>query len=90
MVTYTCYADGGLGNSYQWLRQRDSSVLSMVQELILNNADPLDGDDYQCIITNAAGNTSVSTTLNGEMLCAVVIVCVSMCVMILLACMHIY
>jgi len=37
-----------------------------MQELILDNTDPLDGGDYQCTITNDAGNTIVMTTLNGE------------------------
>ena len=66
-VTYTCYADGGLGNTYQWLRLRDNEVVSMTQELTLNNTDPLDGGDYQCTITNIADNTTATTTLNGEM-----------------------
>jgi len=66
MVTYTCYADGGPGNTYEWVRLRDNSVVSSTQELILDNTDPLDGGDYQCNITNDAGNTTVMTTLNGE------------------------
>ena len=66
-VTYTCYADGGLGNTYQWLRLRDNEVVSMTQELTLDNTDPLDGGDYQCTITNIAGFTTAMTTLNGEM-----------------------
>jgi len=66
MVTYTCNADGGPDNTYEWLRLRDSSVVSSTQELILDNTDPLDGGDYQCNITNDAGNTIVMTSLNGE------------------------
>ena len=66
-VTFTCYADGGLGNTYEWLRLRNNEVVSMMQELILDNTDPLDGGDYQCTITNIAGNASAMTTLNGEM-----------------------
>jgi len=66
MVTYTCYADGGPGNTYEWLRLRNSLVVSSIQELILDNTDPLDGGVYQCTITNDAGNTIVMTTLNGE------------------------
>ena len=66
MVTYTCYADGGPDNTYEWLQLRDNSVVSSVQELILDNTDPLDGGDYQCTITNNAGNTTDMTTLNGE------------------------
>ena len=66
MVTFTCYADGGLGNTYQWLRLRDNEVVSMTQELVLNNTNPLNGGDYQCTITNIAGSTSAMTTLNGE------------------------
>ena len=66
-VTYTCYADGGPGNSYQWLRLRGNEVVvSMAQELTLNNTDPMDGGDYQCTIANTAGNTTSMTTLNGK------------------------
>ena len=65
-VTYTCYADGGTGNSYQWIRLRNNEVVSMTQELTLDNIDPLDGGEYQCTITNDAGNDVAMTTLNGE------------------------
>ena len=65
-VTYTCYADGGPNNSYQWIRLRDDEVVSMTQELTVDNTDLLDGGDYQCIITNADGNVTALTTLNGE------------------------
>ena len=65
-VTYTCYADGGPGNTYEWLRVRDNSVVSSTQELILDNTNPLDGGDYQCTITNNAGNVATITRLNGE------------------------
>ena len=66
-VTYACNADGGLGNSYQWLQLRDSAIVSETQEFTLDNTNPLDGGDYQCIITNIAGNTTVMTTHNGKM-----------------------
>ena len=66
IVTYTCYADGGPGNSYQWIRLRDNVVVSMIQELTLDNTDPLDGGDYQCTIINDAGSDTVMTALNGE------------------------
>ena len=66
-VTYTCYADGGPGNSYQWIRLRDNEVVSMTQELTsLDNTDPLDGGDYQCIVNNNAGYDTAMTSLNGE------------------------
>ena len=65
-VTYTCYADGGPGNSYWWIRLRDNEVVSMTQELTLDNTNPLDGGDYQCTITNNAGINTALTTLNGE------------------------
>ena len=66
VVTYTCYADGGTGNSYQWTRLRDNDVVSMTQELTLDNTDPLDGGEYRCTITNDASNLDTSATLNGE------------------------
>ena len=66
VVTYTCYADGGPGNSYQWIRLRNNVTVSMAQEVTLDNTDPLDGGDYQRTVTNDAGNDTVMTTLNGE------------------------
>ena len=66
VVTYTCYADGGPGNSYQWIRLRDNDVVSMTQELTLDSTDPLDGGEYLCTITNNAGNDTAMTTLNGK------------------------
>ena len=37
-----------------------------MQELILDNTDPLDGGEYQCTIRNAANNATIMATLNGE------------------------
>ena len=69
-VTYVCHADGGPdNNTYEWLRLRDYEVVSLTQELILDNRYPLDGGDYECTVTNTAGNTSAIVTLNGEMRC---------------------
>ena len=39
-VTYTCYADGGPGNSYQWIQLRNNETVLMTQELTLDNTDP--------------------------------------------------
>ena len=66
VITYTCYADGGPGNCYQWLKLRDNELVSITQELTLDNTDPLDGGDYQCTITNNAGIDTLMTTLNGK------------------------
>ena len=66
MVTYTCSADGGPGNAYEWTRLNDNSVVSSTQELILGNTDPV--GDYLCNITNDAGDTTIVTTFNGEVL----------------------
>ena len=66
VVTYTCYADGSPNNFYQWIRLRDNEVVSMIQNLTLDNTDPLDGGDYLCTITNIAGNATTMTTHNGE------------------------
>ena len=65
IVTYICHADGGL-DTYEWLRLRDNEVVSLTQELILDNTNPLDGGNYECTVTNTAGNTSAMTILNGE------------------------
>ena len=73
VVTYACFADGGPNNSYQWIRLRDSVVVSVAQEITLDNTDPLDGGDYLCTITNIAGSDTALTTLNGE-ICMIVII----------------
>ena len=44
----------------------DNEVVSMAQEVTLNNTNPLDGGDYQCTVTNDAGNDTAMTTLDGE------------------------
>ena len=80
-VTYTCYVDGGPGNSYWWIRLRDNEVVSMTQEFTLNNTGPLDGGDYQCIVTNDAGNDTVMTTLNGEICQLASLIVVSLAVL---------
>ena len=66
VVTYTCFAAGGPNSFYLWIRLRDNVVVSVTQELTLNNTNPLDGGDYRCTITNNAGSDTVLTTLNGE------------------------
>ena len=69
VVTYKCYADGGPGNSYQWIRirQMGKEVVSMTQELTLDNTNPLNADNYICSITNDAGSDTAMMLLNGEM-----------------------
>ena len=68
IVIYTCYADGGPRNSYQWIRLRENKTVSMTQKLTLDNTDLLDGGDYQCIIANKAGNNRGGyISLNGKM-----------------------
>ena len=66
VVTYTCYADGSPFNIYQWTRLSDNEVVSMTQNLTLDNTDPLDGDEYLCTISNIAGNATIMTTHYGE------------------------
>ena len=46
----------------------------MTQELTLDNTDPLDGGNYQCTITNTAGDTSAMTVHNGIIIIAVIVV----------------
>ena len=52
-------------------------MVSTVQELTLDNIDPLDGGEYQCNISNAAGSDTAMTTLNGESYVATIVAIIS-------------
>ena len=54
---FTCVAQGGPGNQFQWLR--NDVVLSTQSMLTMSvNSGSGDGGDYTCLVTNAAGNGS--------------------------------
>ena len=47
--------------------------MSTMQELVLDNTDLLDGGEYQCNISNAAGRDTAMISLNGESYVAAIV-----------------
>jgi hemicentin len=61
ITTFICSALGGPGNSFQW--EGNGELIGNNSMLILEGIDASHGGTYTCIISNAAGNDSISTTL---------------------------
>ena len=62
-ITFICTAEGGPGNTFQWVQNSDNSVVSNSSMLTLDHTDY---DDYTCTITNAAGSTNETITFDGK------------------------
>ena len=65
-VTFTCSAQGGPDNTYQW--QKDGSDLMNETDttLIVSNITAMNGGSYTCVVSNAAGNDSATAVLHVE------------------------
>ncbi len=62
-VTFTCDAQGGPGNLFQWQRN-GANLDEMTQPILqLTSVDASDGGEYTCVVSNAAGNDSDFLTL---------------------------
>ena len=62
-VTFNCTAQGGPGNAYQWQRNGTNLDNETMQTLAITQISVNNGDQYTCIVSNAAGNDSASTSL---------------------------
>ena len=62
---FTCSAEGGPGNTFQWTYTRYSSTIAN-EPLLLRTSRAIVGGDYQCRVSNQAGNEAVNVTLNGN------------------------
>ena len=62
-ATFNCTAEGGPGNTYQWQRNGANLDNETMQTLAITQISVNDGDQYTCIVSNAAGNDSASTSL---------------------------
>ena len=65
-VIYTCTAEGGPFNTFEWTRSSDNSQVSTSPMFTLDGADPANYDTYTCTIQNSAGNNSTMITLDGK------------------------
>ena len=62
-VTLTCSARGGPDNVFQWQKNGTDLPGENQTTLQLTDIDATDGGEYTCVVSNAAGNDSTSTTL---------------------------
>ena len=62
-VTFTCLAEGGPGNSYQWQRGGVNLENETSENLTLSDVNITDGGDYTCVASNSAGNGNATATL---------------------------
>ena len=66
---FTCQAQGGPNNMYEWtfngssLTTANTTSTSMLSTLTINNISASNGGEYTCSVSNLAGNASNSSTL---------------------------
>ena len=63
-AVFTCSGVGGPDNMFQWVLTRDGSITSNTPELSLTSTAMI-GGDYECTVSNQAGNESATVSLNG-------------------------
>ena len=62
-VTFTCSSRGGPDNTFQWLRNGTELVNETSEMLFIPAITFMDGNEYACVVSNAAGSESISTFL---------------------------
>ena len=60
-VTINCFSLGGPDNIYAWMK--NENIIGNESTLALTDIDASSGGSYTCLVSNAAGNDSASTTL---------------------------
>ena len=60
-VTYMCFALGGPNNTYTWMK--NEQIIGNESTLEVRDINASSGGSYTCLVSNAAGNDSASTTL---------------------------
>ena len=62
-ITFACTGEGGPNNTYQWFKDDQTLPLYMRANLTLSLVNSTHGGEYTCLVSNAAGNESVTTVL---------------------------
>ena len=62
-VNFSCSALGGLGNTFQWIKDGVELENETSGLLTLLGINAISGGEYTCTVSNAAGNESASTFL---------------------------
>ena len=60
-VIYNCSSMGGPDNDYAWMKNGEN--IGNESTLLVTDIDASSGGSYTCLVSNAAGNDSASTTL---------------------------
>ena len=60
-VTFNCFALGGPDNTHVWMR--NGMIIGNESTLLVTDIDASSGGSYTCLVSNAAGSDSASTTL---------------------------
>ena len=66
VVLFTCSANGGPSNRFMWTYLRNPNDVLSSMELLNLTSTAMIGGDYQCLVSNQAGNESATVTLNGN------------------------
>ena len=64
-VTFICSSLGGPYNQYQWTYLETDNIVSNEPELTISSVLFNNGGNYQCEVSNAAGNDLTTSTVNG-------------------------
>ena len=65
-VTFTCSAQGGPDNTYQWQNGGQDLMNETDTTLTVSTISAMNGGSYTCVVRNAAGNDSATAVLYVE------------------------
>ena len=65
-VTFTCSAQGGPDNTYQWQKGGEDLMNETDTTLTVSDIAAMNGGNYTCVVSNAAGNDSATAVLYVE------------------------
>ena len=66
IVTFTCSAQGGPNNTYQWQNNGEDMRNETDATLTVSSISAMNGGNYSCVVSNAAGNDSATAVLYVE------------------------
>lgn len=62
----TCGALGGPQNSFKWTKVESGLQVGLTAEINVTITSAFSGGEYECFVSNDAGNDSIRTIVNGE------------------------